>query len=58
MYRRFGGNVTVIHRGPHTQRVGLGVTNIGNALYAEFTNVGFFRPEPGRSVFVTYDVSF
>ncbi len=41
-----------------TQRLGVGVTNLGNALYAEFPNVSFFRPEPGRSVFLTYAVAF
>lgn len=50
--------VVVVRSGPHRQRVGVGVTNLANALYAEFTNVSFFRPEPGRSVFLTYDVTF
>jgi hemoglobin/transferrin/lactoferrin receptor protein len=50
--------VVVVRNGLHTQRLGIGVTNLGNALYAEFTNVSFFRPEPGRSVFLTYDVTF
>ncbi len=50
--------VLVVRNGPHTQRVGIGVTNLSNALYAEFTNVSFFRPEPRRSVLLTYDVTF
>jgi hypothetical protein len=50
--------VTVLQRGFHTQRVGLAVLNFTNALYAEFTNVSFFRPEAGRSLLVTYDVTF
>lgn len=31
-------------------QIALSVENIGNALYAEFPNAGFFRPEPGRNV--------
>jgi outer membrane receptor protein involved in Fe transport len=50
--------VVVVRNGLHTQRLGIGVTNLANALYAEFTNVSFFRPEPGRSVCLTYDVTF
>jgi hemoglobin/transferrin/lactoferrin receptor protein len=50
--------VVVARRGLQTQRLGIGVTNLSNALYAEFTNVSFFRPEPGRSVFLTYTVTF
>jgi hemoglobin/transferrin/lactoferrin receptor protein len=50
--------VTVLRRGLHTQRIGVAVLNIGDELYAEFTNVSFFRPETGRSLLVTYDVTF
>ncbi len=50
--------VTVVRRGLHTQRVGVAVLNLANALYAEFTNASFFRPEAGRRVLVTYDVTF
>ncbi len=50
--------VTVLRRGLHTQRVGVAVLNLTNALYAEFTNASFFRPEPGRRFLVTYDVTF
>ncbi len=39
-------------------RVGLAVENLTNALYAEATNVGFFRPEPKRSLVVTATVEF
>ena len=50
--------VVVARTGTQTHRIGIGVTNLTNALYAEFANVSFFRPEPGRSVFLTYGVSF
>jgi len=50
--------VTVFRRGLHTQRVGVAVLNFTDVLYAEFTNVSFFRPETGRSLLVTYDVTF
>ena len=50
--------VVVARNGLRTQRLGIGITNLSNALYAEFSNVSFFRPEPGRSVFLTYNVTF
>ncbi len=52
------GGVTVFRRGFHTQRLGVAVRNLTDALYAEFSNVGFFRPEARRSLLVTYDVTF
>ena len=39
-------------------QLSLSVENIGNALYAEFPNAGFFRPEPGRNVSVALVSSF
>ena len=39
-------------------QLSLAVENIGNALYAEFPNAGFFRPEPGRNVSVSLISSF
>jgi len=50
--------VTVLRRGAMAHRITLGVLNLTNALYAEFSNVGFFRPEPARSLVVTYDLAF
>jgi hypothetical protein len=58
MIHALRAGVLVVRNGLHTQRLGIGVTNLSNALYAEFTNVSFFRPEQGRSVFLTYDVTF
>lgn len=50
--------VTLFRRGLHTQRLGVTVRNLTDGLYAEFANVGFFRPETGRTLLVTYDVAF
>lgn len=50
--------VTVFHRGPHVQRLGIILNNLTNELYAEFANAAFFRPEPGRSITLTWDMSF
>jgi hemoglobin/transferrin/lactoferrin receptor protein len=50
--------VVVFHRGTMAHRLSVGVTNLTNALYAEFSNVSFFRPEPKRSIVLTYDVTF
>jgi len=52
------GGVTLFRRASHTHRVGVAVTNLTNALYAEFSNAGFFRPEARRGVTVTYDIAF
>ena len=41
-----------------THKLNIAVTNLTNQLYAEFSNVGFFRPEPKRSLTLTWDVSF
>lgn len=49
---------TLFDVGPATHRVMVGVTNLTNELYAEFTNASFFRPEPRRSFTVSYDVTF
>ena len=38
--------------------LGVTVRNLSNALYAEFPNAGFFRPEPGRNVIVTWSTAF
>lgn len=50
--------IVVARNGDRVQRLGLGVTNLTNALYAEFSNVSFFRPEPGRSLLLTYGFTF
>lgn len=40
------------------QDLDLQVNNLGNALYAESANAGFFRPEPGRHVVIAIRTSF
>jgi outer membrane receptor protein involved in Fe transport len=40
------------------QRLGIAVENLGNSLYAEPTNVAFFRPEPKRSLVLTWTAEF
>jgi outer membrane receptor protein involved in Fe transport len=52
------GSVVVWRRGSSTHRVSLAVTNLTNALYSEFANAGFFRPEPKRGVTLGYGVTF
>ena len=41
-----------------THRLVIGVTNLTNQLYAEFSNASFFRPEPKRNMALSWDVSF
>ncbi len=41
-----------------THRLNVSVTNLTNELYAEFSNASFFRPEPKRSVTLSWEVSF
>ncbi|MGH7551436.1 MAG: TonB-dependent receptor, partial [Longimicrobiales bacterium] len=49
---------TVFRRGDHAHRVTVGVENLTNELYAESSNVSFFRPEPRRSLVLSWDVVF
>ena len=39
-------------------QLSLSIDNIGDALYAEFPNAGFFRPEPGRNLNVRLTTTF
>jgi hemoglobin/transferrin/lactoferrin receptor protein len=41
-----------------THSLNIALTNLTNELYAEFSNVGFFRPEPKRNLTLTWEVSF
>jgi outer membrane receptor protein involved in Fe transport len=52
------GGARVFVAGGTTHRVDLVIGNLFNALYAEFPNAGFFRPEPGRHVAVSWSVGF
>jgi hemoglobin/transferrin/lactoferrin receptor protein len=40
------------------QELGLQLNNIGNSLYAEVANAGFFRPEPARHLVVSLTTWF
>ncbi len=51
-------SVLVFRRGGHEHHLGLQITNLTDALYAESANVSFFRPEPGRGFTLTWDVVF
>lgn len=48
------GGVTL----PGGQRLTLAVENLTDELYAESMNVGFFRPEPGRHLEVSWTLGF
>jgi len=39
-------------------RLNVAFTNLTNALYAEFSNAGFFRPEPKRNLTLAWQVEF
>ncbi|MDH3272090.1 MAG: TonB-dependent receptor [Gemmatimonadota bacterium] len=41
-----------------THGLNIALTNLTNTLYAEFSNIGFFRPEPKRNLTLTWNVSF
>ena len=45
---------TLFERGRFAHEVRLEVENLTDELYAEFSNVTFFRPEPGRSFTASY----
>jgi outer membrane receptor protein involved in Fe transport len=49
---------TVIRRGGFAQRVHVAMTNLTDALYAEFSNASFFRPEPRRGVTLGWEMTF
>ncbi len=50
------GGVTLFERGRQEHRVGVVLENLTDELYSEFSNASFFRPQPGRSVTVSYRV--
>ena len=52
------GGVRLIETGSVTHGLSVAITNLTNELYAETANASFFRPEPKRSVTVTWDVAF
>lgn len=52
------GGVRLIQTGSFTHGLTVAVTNLTNELYAETANASFFRPEPKRSVTLSWDVAF
>lgn len=50
--------INLKYRNSFTHRIGISVTNLTDALYAEFSNASFFRPEARRRVTLSYDFSF
>ncbi len=44
--------------GGQVHRVVVGLTNLTNELYAEFSNASFFRPEPKRNLTLSWQLSF
>jgi hemoglobin/transferrin/lactoferrin receptor protein len=50
--------VTLFSRRSHRQRVGVALTNLTDALYAESSNAAFFRPEARRGLRFTWDMVF
>jgi outer membrane receptor protein involved in Fe transport len=52
------GGVEVFDRNGMRGSLRLAVENLANTLYAESSNVGFFRPQPGRNVLVSWAVDF
>ncbi|MBV9493270.1 MAG: TonB-dependent receptor, partial [Acidobacteria bacterium] len=53
-----GGGARLFQRAGFSHDVTLWVENLTNELYAEFSNVVLFRPEPGRTAKVSYRVTF
>jgi hemoglobin/transferrin/lactoferrin receptor protein len=52
------GGVRLISTGRLTHGVTLSLSNLTNELYAETANASFFRPEPKRSLTLSWDVAF
>jgi hemoglobin/transferrin/lactoferrin receptor protein len=51
-------SLRLLDRAGVTNSLVLAAENLGNALYAEFPNASFFRPEPGRNLSVALVSSF
>ena len=55
---RLSGGVLLGGSGSIEHRLGLVIDNLTDELYAEFSNATFFRPQPERTVVLTYDLQF
>ena len=53
-----GGGVILFQRDSQEHALTFGVENLTDELYAEFSNVTFFRPEPGRNYTASYRIKF
>jgi len=53
-----GAGVRLFETAGFSNEVNLWIENLTNQLYAEFSNATFFRPEPGRTLKVSYRVKF
>jgi len=49
-----GAGVTVYESARWSHQLGLGLENLTDELYAEFSNASFFRPQPGRTLVANY----
>ena len=52
------GGARLFRLGGTTHEIFVVVSNLGNRLYAEFSNANFFRPEPKRSLALGWSTSF
>lgn len=52
------GSVQLLQTTGTTHRIDIALNNVFDVLYAEFPNAGFFRPEPGRQLSVSYSLGF
>ncbi|MCK5439405.1 MAG: TonB-dependent receptor [Gemmatimonadetes bacterium] len=52
------GGLTLFENTSYRQRIGITIANLTDELYAEFSNAAFFRPEPGRTLIVTWGLDF
>ncbi len=52
------GGLILFQRGSQEHSLTLAIDNLTDELYAEFSNVSFFRPEPGRHYTASYRVRF
>jgi hemoglobin/transferrin/lactoferrin receptor protein len=52
------GGARLFKAGPVSHSVTVAVNNLTNRLYAEFANVSFFRPEPKRTLAVSWTSAF
>ena len=52
------GGIRLLQLGRTRHTLGISVENLTNELYAEFSNASFFRPEPKRTLLVSWITSF